>query len=155
MYYKIIYAYVPNPLFFSPAGHPFPARYHFPAWFVTLILYPTSYWQVLCRSFLSLCHALVKSRIFLFYPMSCLPRVARPPFGVMLWQKKRELYPLCRHCEARKSSRRGTCPCFASLSSIVIARLGKAEYFESLRQIPPPLPRHCEAWESRSNPVWQ
>ena len=43
--------------------------------------------------------------------------------------------PLCRHCEARKSSQRETCPCFASLSSIVIARLGKAEYLKSLRQI--------------------
>ena len=52
-----------------------------------------------------------KSRIFLSYPMLCLPRVARPPFGVMLWQK------------------RGNYPPF-----IVIARLGKAEY--RLRQIP-------------------
>ena len=41
-----------------------------------------------------------------------LPRVACPPFGIMLWQ------------------RRGNYPPF-----IVIARLRKAEYLESLRQI--------------------
>ena len=52
-----------------------------------------------------------KFLIFLSYPMLCLPRVARPPFSVMLWQ------------------RRGNYPPF-----IVIARLGKAEY--RLRQIP-------------------
>ena len=37
------------------------------------------------------------------------------------------LSPLYRHCEAWESSRRGAYPCFVSLSSIVIARLGKAE----------------------------
>ena len=87
--------------------------------------YPTSYWQVLCRSFLSLCHALVKSRIFLFYPMSCLPRVVRPPFGVMLWQKR---------AVSPSSSLRG---------------LGKLP----ARNMPmfrvPLLYRHCEAWKSR------
>ena len=60
--------------------------------------------QALGRRFFLLCHALVKSRIFLFYPMSCLPRVARPPFGVMLWQKRGNYTP-----------------------SVVIVRLGKAE----------------------------
>ena len=52
-----------------------------------------------------------KSRIFLSYLMLCLHRVVRPPFSVMLWQ------------------RRGNYPPF-----IVIARLRKAEY--RLRQIP-------------------
>ena len=66
-----------------------------------------------------------KSRIFLSYPMSCLPRVARPPFGVMLWQKR---------AVSPSSSLRG---------------LGKLP----ARNMPmfrvPLLYRHCEAWKSR------
>ena len=68
-----------------------------------------------------------KSRIFLSYLMLCLHRVVRPPFSVMLWQKRGNYTPY-----------------------IVIARLGKADYLKSLRHSPP---RHCEAWKSRSNPV--
>ena len=52
-----------------------------------------------------------KFLIFLSYPMLCLPRVARPPFSVMLWQRRGNYTPY-----------------------IVIARLRKAEY--RLRQIP-------------------
>ena len=29
-----------------------------------------------------------KSLIFLSYPMLCLHRVVRPPFGIMLWQRR-------------------------------------------------------------------
>ena len=92
---------------------------------------------------------LASSVSFVFFPMSCsgqvtdfsflsdvMPAPCCPSsFRCHALAKKRELYPLCRHCEARKSSQRGICPCFASLSSIVIARLGKAEYLKSLRQI--------------------
>ncbi len=104
------------------------------------------------RSFL-LCHALVKSRIFLFYPMSCLPRVARPPFGVMLWQAPdfsflSDVMPahvVRPPFGVMLWQKRGN-----YTPSIVIARLGKADYLKSLRHSPP---RHCEAWKSRSNPV--
>ena len=43
-------------------------------------------WASFGTSFFSPMSCFGKPLIFLFYPMSCLPRVARPPFGVMLWQ---------------------------------------------------------------------
>ena len=65
-----------------------------------------------------------KFLIFLSYPMLCLPRVARPPFGVMLCKEEEIIPPF-----------------------IVIARLGKAEYLESLRQIPSlPVPVIANGW---------
>ena len=87
-------------------------------------------WTSFGTSFFSPMSCFGKPLIFLFYPMSCLPRVARPPFGVMLWQAPdfsflSDVMPA--HVARPPFSvmlwqKRGN-----YTPSIVIARLGKAE----------------------------
>ena len=71
-----------------------------------------------------------KFLIFLSYPMLCLPRVARPPFGVMLWQRRGNYTPYI--VIARLGKAPGAEHAHVSRPSPpVIARLGKAEAIQS------------------------
>ena len=72
--------------------------------FFRFLRYNGCAWQRLC-----LCNARVVPYLKYY---ARLPRVACPPFGIMLWQRRGNYTPY-----------------------IVIARLRKAEYLESLRQI--------------------